>query len=107
MSGTTSTNLSGPVFALTPGMLDADTPLDMSTKAARELYKIAIQPLRIPFDGDSKNINMFQSQLERRIVVCGWHSGRGDIINIPDANNITKNLVKEYGCLSTENLKTF
>ena len=48
-------------------MLDADTPLDMSTKAAREFYKIAIQPLMIPFDGDSKNIIMFQSQLDRRI----------------------------------------
>ena len=107
MSGTTSTNPSGPAFALTLGMLDADTPLDMNKKAAREFYKIAIQPLRIPFGGDSKNINMFQSQLERRIVICGWHSGRGNIINIPDANNITKNLIKEYGCLSTRNLGIF
>ena len=65
MSGTTSTNPSGPVFALTPGILDTDRPLDMSTKAEREFYKIAIQPLRILFDGDSKNINMFQSQLEK------------------------------------------
>ena len=107
MSGTTSTNPTRPVFALTPGMLDADTHLDMSTKAAREFYKIAIQPQRIPFDGDSKNINMLQSQLERIIVVCGWHSGRGIIINIPDANSLTKKLIKEYGCLSNENLETF
>jgi len=107
MSGTTSTTTSGPVFALTPGMLDADTPLDMSTKAAREFYKIAIQPLRIPFDGDSKNINMFQSQLERRIVVCGWHTGGGNIINIPDSKRINQNLIKQYGCLSTNDLDTF
>ena len=105
MSGTTTINSSVPVFVLTPGMLDTDTPLDMSTKAAREFYKIAIQPLRILFDGDSKNINMFQSQLERRILVCGLHSGTGNIINIPDSKNISKHLIKEYGCLSTENLK--
>ena len=105
MLGTITTNPSGLVFALTPGMLDTDTPLDMSTKAEREFYKIAIQPLRILFDGDSKNINMFQSQLERRILVCGLHSGTGNIINSPDSKNISKNLIKQYGCLSTENLK--
>ena len=107
MTGTISTATSGSVFVLIPGMLDKDTPLDINTKAAREFYKIAIQPLRIPFDGDSKNINMFQSQPERRIVVCGWHSGERNIINIPDAKKINKNLIKQYGYLSTKNLDTF
>ena len=51
MSGTTTTISLGSAFALTLGMLDADTPLGMSTKVAREFYKNAIQPLRIPFDG--------------------------------------------------------
>ena len=71
MSGIATTTPSSPAFALTLGMLDTDTPLGMSTKAVRDFYKNAIQPLTIPFDEDSKNINMFQSQLERRILVCG------------------------------------
>ena len=61
MARTTTTTTSGPVFALTPSMIDAEKAINMSTKVVREFYKITIQPLRIPFDGDSKNINMFQS----------------------------------------------
>ena len=56
MSEIATTTPSSPAFALTLGMLDADTPLGMSTKAVRDFYKNAIQPLTIPFDEDYKNI---------------------------------------------------
>ena len=69
------------------------------------MYNKAIQPLKVPFDGDSKNINMFQSQLQRRIEMCGWDKDSGDIILIKDNKNDLRNLITEYGCLTARTLE--
>ena len=53
----------------------------------------------------SKNINMFQSQLQRRIKMCGWNKDAGDIILIKDNENDLRTLITEYGCLTTRTLK--
>ena len=53
----------------------------------------------------SKNINMFQSQLQRRIEMCGWNKDAEDIILIKDNENDLRNLITEYGCLITRTLE--
>ena len=58
-------------FALTPGQIEAGKIVDMNSKQGRELYHKVIQPLKVPFDSDSKNINMFQSQLLRKVEIYG------------------------------------
>ena len=63
----TTTPGTGSLFALTLGQLNAGTIIQMDPKAGREMYNKANSPLKVPFDEDSKNINMFQSQLQRRI----------------------------------------
>ena len=69
------------------------------------MYNKAIQPLKVPFDGDSKNINIFQSQLQRRIEKCGWDINSGDIVLIKNNENDLRNLITEYGCLTTRTLE--
>ena len=102
---TTTTPGTASLFALTPGQLNTGTIIQMDTKAGREMYNKAIQPLKVPFDGDSKNINMFQTQLQRRIEMCGWDKDSGDIILIKDNKNDLRNLITEYGCLTARTLE--
>ena len=91
-------------FALTPGQIEAGKIVDMNSKQGRELYHKAIQPLKVPFDGDSKNINMFQSQLLRKVEIYGWDASTGNILSIPDAKSNPKNFITEYGCLTKTDL---
>ena len=45
------------IFALSPGTLNADVIIDISSKQGRDLYNNAVAPLIIHFDGDSKNVS--------------------------------------------------
>ena len=70
----------------------------MNSKLGRELYHKVIQPLKVPFDGDSKNINIFQSQLLRKVEIYGWDTSTRNILIIPDTENKPKHFITEYGC---------
>ena len=52
-----------PTFALMPDQLQADDIVDLNSKLGRDLYNLAIELLKMPFDGNSKNINLLQNQL--------------------------------------------
>ena len=71
-------------FALTPGQIEAEKSLDMNSKLGREIYHKVIQPLKVSFDGDSKNTKMFQSQLLRKVEIYGWDASTGNILSVPD-----------------------
>ena len=71
-----------PTFALTPGQLQADDIVDLNSKLGRDLYNRTIEPLKMPFDGNSKNINLLQNQLQRRAVKAGWDTGLGNIMTV-------------------------
>ena len=53
MSAAASTN-----YSLTPGHLKPDDPLDLNDKLGRDIYNRAVEPLKVPFDGSSKNIHL-------------------------------------------------
>ena len=63
-SGLTNVTITTPgtesLFVLTPGQVNAETIIQMDTKAGREVYNKFIQPLKIPFDGDSKTSTHFR-----------------------------------------------
>ena len=99
-----SSNMTTAPFALTPGQIEADKILDMKSKLGREIYHKSIQPLKVHFDGDSKNINMFQSQLLRKLEIFGWDASTGNILTIPDTESNPKNFITEYGCLAKTDL---
>ena len=68
-------------------------------------YHPANIPIPVPFDDGSKEISNFNSQLTRRPDTAGWDYGGGNILLIPDSKGITKNLIIEYGCLTTDDIK--
>ena len=92
--------------ALTPGSLNVDQVLDLNSKIGINVYNKAIEPVKIPFDGNSKNINLFQSQLSRKAAIAGWDVGTGDILTIADAQGDQKNLLTEYGYLTEKDIRT-
>ena len=93
-------------FARNPGQKDPDNIIDFNTKLGVSLYNSAITPVEIKFDGDSKNISLFQNQLLRKGFKAGWGAGTGDILNIPDDDGNKRNILTEYGCLTKENITT-
>ena len=92
-------------YALTPGHLKPDDPLDLNDKLGRDIYNRAVEPLKVPFDGSSKNIHLLQSQLRVRAKKSGWDKGTGNIIDVTDVNGNNKNVLYKYGCLSMEELQ--
>ena len=66
-------------YALTPGHLTPDDPIDLSDKLGRDLYNRAVEPLKVPFDRSSKNIHLLLSQLKIRAKKSEWDKGTDDI----------------------------
>ena len=73
------------IFALTPGSLNVDQNLYLDSKVGRNVYTKAIEPVNVPFDSNSKNINLLQSQLSRKAAIANWDICGGDILTITDA----------------------
>ena len=88
------------ILALSPGTLSTNDIIDRSSKQGRDLYNKFVAPLTIHFDGDSKNVNLFLSQLARRAESSGWQTGTGDIVTIFNRFVNNKNILSEYGRLN-------
>ena len=65
-------------FSLTPGR-NEDVP-DLTNKIGISAFRTGIASLQISFDGNSKDISLFQSQLNRRANTSGWNFKAGDIL---------------------------
>jgi hypothetical protein len=88
-------------FALTPALAN-NAAIDYTTSTGMKLYTQAIAPLAMKFDGEPKNLAMFLHELSTRAIVANW----GEIISqIPDANGTPRNLIKDYGILSIQNIQ--
>ena len=90
-------------YALTPGHLTPDDPIDLSDKLGRDLYNRAVEPLKVPFDESSKNVHLLQSQFKIRAKKSGWDKGTDDIINIATPGG-KKSVLTKYGCFTTAQL---
>ena len=100
MSAAASTN-----YALTPKYLNPDDPIDLNDKLGRDIYNRAVEPLKVPFGGSSKNIHLLQSQLRVRAKKSGWDKGTWNIIDVTDVNGNRKNVLYKYSYLSMEELQ--
>ena len=86
----------GPVFALSPGNYNSHMCLDFSSGSRDiSLFYKGSAPLSIIYDGS--NLEMFLSVFNDRAHFYSWEN----ILNIPTVNGI-KNLVKEHGQITTE-----
>ena len=82
--------------SLGPGMINTHIIIDLSSKQGRNLYNKTVAPLTIHFNGVSKNVNIFLSQLARRAESSGWQTGTGDIVTISNRFASNKNMLSEY-----------
>ena len=93
-------------YTLTPVHLNQDDPIDLNDELCRDLYSITVEPLNVPFDGLSKNIQLLQSQVRLRVKKSGWDKGTGNILDVNNAKGSTKNALSKHGFLSVTELKT-
>ena len=102
----TTTRMAGstPKFALTPGRANTNV-LDLASKLGIAAFHSGSAPLTVPFDGNSKDISMLQSQINRRVNNSGWNYMTGDILTIENTKRENKDLITEYGCLSEQEIK--
>lgn len=94
-----------PIYALSPARANPDQFIDYKTTDGIKIYKAATEALPIKFDVEAKNVNVFIEQLLTHANMAGWDLGQGDILTIPDANQINRNLITEYGCLTEEEIR--
>ena len=85
------------VFALTPKQHHPDQYIDYRMSQGLKLWHAATEPLPKEFDGMSDTIKIFCELLTQCAPEAGWHSGTGNILTIPDANGVNRNLITHYG----------
>ena len=93
-----------PKFSLTPGRTNTDV-LNLASKLGITAFYSGSAPLTVPFDGNSKDISMLQSQINRRAANSGWNYMTGGILTIKNTKKEDKDLITEYGCLSEGEIK--
>ena len=97
-----------PTFALTPYQA-IDGIIDYTTNEGRKYYERATAKLNDEgFDCQADTLRAFIKDLERRAEAFGWTSTITGILNIPidinDPNSPIKNLLKQYGELSWDQI---
>ena len=94
-----------PKFALTPGRANTDV-LNLASKLGITTFYSGSAPLTVPFDGNSNDISILQSQINRRATNSGWNYMTGDILTIKNTKKKDKDFITEYGCLSEDEIKS-
>ena len=100
----------GPVFALTPALVDAGV-IDYSTAEGRRLYLAATKALADDtegqYDGSSERLSSFLHKLKIRAIEFGWiDQGVLDINITPGADDPTLvNLLDKYGDVTIEQVR--
>ena len=87
-------------FSLTPGQVGAGDIIDYSTSNGIKGFKTAIKSLGQPFDHQLGKTTKICEVLQSRAFEAGWQTGAGDILTIPDAAGVSKDLLSEFGQLT-------
>ena len=97
------------VFALAPGLVAINFPIDYSTRIGASLYSAGTQSLPIKFDGEVENVSTFVDGLLARAREMGWTHPQASICTVPVTRNgqrMAYNLIEEYGRYTLEELRT-
>lgn len=92
-------------FALTPGQANPNLPLDYTTSSGIKIWNEATAPLPFKFNVEGKDVNAFCEKLLERAEKSGWNLAGSNVINIPDSNQQNRNLIEEYGRLTTDEIR--
>jgi hypothetical protein len=94
------------VFAATPAKVNSDQIINYGTAQGIKLFNAATEKLPVTFDVNSQGANLFCYALLDRANKSGWYSGEGNILTIKDSAENNRDLIKEYGRLSMNEIKT-
>jgi hypothetical protein len=92
-------------FALSPGQFHAAQLIDYSTSTGIKVWNEATAALNFNFSAQANEVNKFCERLNDRAEKQGWKATGADIITIPDASGTNRNLIKEYGRLTFEEIR--
>jgi hypothetical protein len=89
-------------FAINPAGGAGNAPWDLQSGYGLRLFLAVTAPIDPIFDGAVINLNDFLRKVWNRAESFGFTS----ILMIADSTGVIRNLTREFGCLSVENVKT-
>jgi hypothetical protein len=99
------------IFADTPQTLEVKNLIDYGMKRGTEIYKQGCAPLDDKSLANSFNMTpnqtiMFIEALQRRCTEMGWNSGTKNITSFQNKDNVTVDIIKNYGQIDEATLCT-
>jgi hypothetical protein len=89
-----------PDFAETPAGVGA-VAWDFTSATGIKLYTSATAPFSTPFDGNQDGLTDFLRKIASRAETYGFTN----ILRIPDDDGVDRDLTREYGCLTIDNVR--
>ena len=86
-------------FALAPGFVEINTPIDYSTSIGAESYWSGSSSLPIKFHIEEENLSVFTDALMDRARDMGWGNYNASILSIPILRkgvDVNMNLIEEF-----------
>lgn len=87
-------------FALTPAGA-GNVPWNFQTTQGTRMYTSATEPIDPRYDGTVLKLNGFLRQVSSRVETFGFTS----ILVVPDSEGVNRDLTREAGCLTMDNVR--
>ena len=87
-------------FAIAPALANGDI-IDFTTPGGAKLFKTGTDALASQFDCTAVDLQLFLDQLRDKVAIFNWT----EILQVPDDNDVPKDLIDHYGELSYETVK--
>jgi hypothetical protein len=99
------------IFADTPQTLEVENLIDYGTKRGTEIFKQGCAPLNDKSLTNGFNMTpdqtvIFAKALQCRCTEMGWNSGTKNITSFQNKDNVTVNIIKNYGRIDEATLRT-
>jgi hypothetical protein len=99
------------IFADTPQTLEVENLIDYGTKGGTEIFKQGCAPLDDKSLTDGFNMTpdqtvIFVKALQRQCSEMGWNSGTKNITSFQNKDNVTVDIIKNYGQIDEATLRT-
>jgi hypothetical protein len=83
-----------PIFALSPALINNNV-IDYATPEGIKLYKQAVSPLPITYNGTGNSLHLFLTTVQERAAVSNW----SDVLTIPDSYSMDNLPLRTFACM--------
>jgi hypothetical protein len=90
------------VFAITPGVINADTLWNYGTSEGRKDFIASTLPLSPLYDGNAGGLKITLKMIDGRGEAFGWGA---QLLTVPDSNGVGRKLTTQYGMLTLANVR--